>query len=57
MLDLEWSKDDDTKTQCSGWIELKDKDMHCEEWECMIANFTEEEANTTNLRSAGNAQR
>jgi len=29
------------------WIELKDNDMHCEEWECIIENFTEEEANTT----------
>ena len=27
------------------WIELKDKDMHYKEWECMIENFTEEEAN------------
>ena len=29
------------------WVELEDKDMHCKEWECIIENFTEEEANTT----------
>jgi len=32
---------------CDCWIELENKDMHCKEWECMLANFTEEEANTT----------
>jgi len=29
------------------WVELEDKDVHCKEWECIIENFTEEEANTT----------
>ena len=29
------------------WVELEDKDMHCKEWECIIENFTEEEADTT----------
>jgi len=33
----------------SCWIELEDKDVHCEEWEYTIEYFTEEgwEANTT----------
>jgi len=29
------------------WVELEDKDVHGKEWECMIENFTEEEADTT----------
>ena len=29
------------------WVELEDKDVHCKEWECIIENFTEEEANAT----------
>jgi hypothetical protein len=29
------------------WVELENKDVHCKEWECIIENFTEEEANTT----------
>jgi len=29
------------------WVELEDKDVHCKEWECMIENFTEEEADAT----------
>jgi len=29
------------------WVELEDKDVHCKEWECIIQNFTEEEADTT----------
>jgi len=29
------------------WVELEDKDVHCKEWECIIENFTEEEADTT----------
>jgi len=29
------------------WIELEDKDVHCKEWEYIIENFTEEEADTT----------
>jgi len=27
--------------------ELEEKDVHCKEWECIIENFTEEEADTT----------
>ena len=29
------------------WIELEDKNVHCIEWECIIENFTEEEADIT----------
>jgi len=29
------------------WVELEDKDVHCKEWECIIENFTEEEADAT----------
>jgi len=29
------------------WVELEDKDVHCKEWQCIIENFTEEEADTT----------
>jgi len=29
------------------WVKLEDKDVRCKEWECMIENFTEEEADTT----------
>jgi len=29
------------------WVELEDKDVHCKKWECIIENFTEEEADTT----------
>jgi len=29
------------------WIELEEKDVYCKEWECIIENFTEEEADTT----------
>jgi len=29
------------------WVELEVKDVHCKEWECIIENFTEEEADTT----------
>ena len=29
------------------WVELEDKDVNCKEWECIIENFTEEEADTT----------
>jgi len=29
------------------WVELEDKDVHCKDWECIIENFTEEEADTT----------
>jgi len=29
------------------WIELEDKDVRCKEWEFIIENFTEEEADTT----------
>ena len=29
------------------WVELKDKDVHCKEWKCIIENFAEEEADTT----------
>ena len=34
------------KTEMSWgcWVELEDKDVHCKEWECIIENFTEEEA-------------
>jgi len=28
------------------WAELEDKEVHCKEWECIIGNSTEEEANT-----------
>jgi len=28
-------------------VELEDKDVHCKECECMIENFTKEEADTT----------
>jgi len=31
----------------SCWSELEDKDVHCKEWQCIIENFTEEEADTT----------
>ena len=30
----------------NGWVELEDKDVHCKEWECIIENFIEEEADT-----------
>ena len=29
------------------WVQLEDKDVHCKECECMIENFTEEEADVT----------
>jgi len=29
------------------WVELEDKDVHCKEWECILENFTQEEADTT----------
>ena len=29
------------------WVELEDKNVHCKEWDCIIINFTEEEADTT----------
>jgi len=29
------------------WVELEDKDVHCKEWECVIENLSEEEADTT----------
>jgi len=29
------------------WVEFEDKDVHCKEWECIIENFIEEEADTT----------
>ena len=29
------------------WVELKDKEVHCKEWEYIIENFTEEEVDTT----------
>jgi len=35
------------------WVELEDKDVHCKEWECMIENFTDEEADTTVHRIYG----
>jgi len=35
------------------WVELEDKDVHCKEWECIIENFTEEEADTTVHRISG----
>jgi len=38
---------------CGCWIELEDKDMYCEEWECMIEILTEEDANTTVQRIYG----
>ena len=28
------------------WVELEDKDMHFKEWECIIENLKQEEANT-----------
>ena len=28
-------------------VEVEDKDVHCKEWEYIIENFTEEEADTT----------
>ena len=28
------------------WVELKDKDVHCKEWECITENLTEKEADT-----------
>jgi len=28
------------------WVKLEDKDVHCKEWECIIENFTEGEADT-----------
>jgi len=33
--------------QWGCWVELEDKDVHCKEWEYLIENFTEEEADTT----------
>ena len=35
------------------WVELKDKDVHCKEWECIIENLTDEEADTTVHRIYG----
>ena len=35
------------------WVELEDKDVHCQEWICIIENFTEGEANTTVHRFYG----
>jgi len=35
------------------WLELKDKDMHCKEWEYRIENFSKEEADTTVHRIYG----
>jgi len=35
------------------WVELEDTDVHCKEWECIIENFTEEEADTTVHRIYG----
>ena len=35
------------------WVELEDKDVQCKEWECIIENFTEEEADTTVYRIYG----
>jgi len=35
------------------WVELEDKDVHCKEWECLIENFIEEEADTTVHRIYG----
>jgi len=32
--------------QWGCWVQLKDKDVHCKEWECIIENCTEEEADT-----------
>ena len=29
------------------WVELEDKDVHCKDWECIVENCTEEEADTT----------
>ena len=29
------------------WVELEDKDVHCKEWECIIENFTADEADAT----------
>jgi len=35
------------------WVELKDKDVHYKEWECIIENFREEGADTTVHRIYG----
>jgi len=38
------------------WVELEDKDVHCKEWKCIIENFTEEEADTTVIKSMVSVQ-
>ena len=35
------------------WVEFEDKDVHCKAWECIIENFTEDEADTTVPRIYG----
>jgi len=35
------------------WVEFEDKDVHCKEWECVIENLTDEEADTTVHRIYG----
>ena len=38
------------------WVELEDKDVHSTEWKCIIENFTEEETDTTVIKSMVSVQ-